>query len=254
MADNQEIKVVVKQRILRGSNQPEFLQRVATVYINGKEYRVSAPPEARGDALDWVRHFSVSQLVDFNSEAEVHDRFGALALEAVKEELEKQKHDANRTPGRHPDGLHCDAQICLKGHVRHCDGMPFDSKSHCTICGASCTEECPSCREPIRGVLLYRPATDYSRPQFCHGCGRPYPWMEDLLTTAHELLEHDEKLSLDDRKNLWGDLQYVMSDPKADLVPAKKKLIEIKLGKATQYVRETILDLMAKTAAEFLKG
>ena len=78
--------------------------------------------------------------------------------------------------------------------------------------------------------------------------------MEDLLTTAHELLEHDEKLSLDDRKNLWGDLQYVMSDPKADLVPAKKKLIEIKLGKATQYVRETILDLMAKTAAEFLKG
>jgi hypothetical protein len=78
--------------------------------------------------------------------------------------------------------------------------------------------------------------------------------MEDRLRTARELLEHDAKLSLDDRNNLWGDLQYVMSDPKDGLVPAKKKLIEIKLGKATEYVREAILDLMAKTAAEVLKG
>jgi hypothetical protein len=39
MTDNPETKVVLKQRVLLGSNQPEFLQRVATVYINGKEYR-----------------------------------------------------------------------------------------------------------------------------------------------------------------------------------------------------------------------
>jgi hypothetical protein len=45
-----------------------------------------------------------------------------------------------------------------------------------------------------------------------------------------------------------------MSDPKADLVPAKRKLIDIKLGKATGYVRETILDLIAKTIAEISKG
>jgi hypothetical protein len=78
--------------------------------------------------------------------------------------------------------------------------------------------------------------------------------MEDRLKTARELLRNDDHLTQDDRNDLWDDLQYVMSDPKADLAPAKKKLIEIKLGKATEYVREAILDLIAKTAAEVLKG
>jgi hypothetical protein len=45
-----------------------------------------------------------------------------------------------------------------------------------------------------------------------------------------------------------------MSNPKADLVPAKRKLIDIKLGKATQWVREAVLDLTAKTIAEMTKG
>ncbi|MGH9774547.1 MAG: DUF2321 domain-containing protein [Candidatus Acidiferrales bacterium] len=165
-----------------------------------------------------------------------------------------QKRDANRAQGVHPDGLHCDAQICLKGHIQHCDGTPFDSRVHCTKCGAPCIDECPSCREPIRGARIFRSGRGYSRPQFCHGCGRPYPWMEDRLKTARELLEHDDKLSPDDRNTLCGLLQDVMSDPKAGPTPAKKKLIEIKLGKATGYVREAVLDLIAKTTAELLKG
>jgi hypothetical protein len=254
MAEDLNIKVVLKQAVLRGSAHPELLQRVATVYINGKEYRVSAPPEAKGNALDWVPHFAVRQLEDFGSEIEIRDAFGALSLKVVKEELEKQKRDANRAQGVNPDGLHCDAQICLNGHVLHCDGTPFDSNAHCTRCGASCIDGCTHCKEPIRGVELYMPAAGYSRPRYCHGCGQPYPWMEDRLKTARELLRNDDHLTQDDRNDLWDDLQYVMSDPKADLAPAKKKLIEIKLGKATEYVREAILDLIAKTAAEVLKG
>ena len=78
--------------------------------------------------------------------------------------------------------------------------------------------------------------------------------MEDRLTTARELLRHDDHLTQEDREDLWNDLQYVMSDPKSDLAPAKKKLLGIKLGKASQYVREAILDLIAKTTAEYLKG
>ena len=78
--------------------------------------------------------------------------------------------------------------------------------------------------------------------------------MEERLRTAHELLRHDDQLTLEERNELWDLLQYVMSDPKADLVPAKKKLIEIKLGKATGYVREAVLDLIAKIATEYTKG
>ena len=67
MVDDISVKVVLKQAILAGSRYPEFLQRVATVYIDGKEYRVSAPAEATGQALDWMSHLSVRQLVDANS-------------------------------------------------------------------------------------------------------------------------------------------------------------------------------------------
>jgi hypothetical protein len=90
------------------------------------------------------------------------------------------------------------------------------------------------------------------RPSFCHKCGRPYPWMEERLQTAKELLSHDEKLSLEEREKLWDLLRYVMSDPKSDLTPAKKKLFEIKIAKALPARREFFLDFMAKLAAELL--
>ena len=77
--------------------------------------------------------------------------------------------------------------------------------------------------------------------------------MEDRLQTAKELLWHDDKLSPEEREKLWGILQYVMSDPKSDLVPAKKKLFEIGIAKALPATREFFLELMAKLAAEMLK-
>jgi hypothetical protein len=44
-----------------------------------------------------------------------------------------------------------------------------------------------------------------------------------------------------------------MSDPKAELVPAKRKLIEFKLENAPKFVREFILDLAAKVIVESAK-
>jgi hypothetical protein len=78
--------------------------------------------------------------------------------------------------------------------------------------------------------------------------------MEERLSTARELLYRDEKLTMEDRPALLELLQDVMSDPQNPLVPAKKKLISIRLERATQYVRDLILDLVAKTTAEVLKG
>lgn len=45
-----------------------------------------------------------------------------------------------------------------------------------------------------------------------------------------------------------------MSNPKADITPAKTKLVTIKLGKAAEWVKDAVIDLMAKTAAEVIKG
>lgn len=87
---------VIEQQQLRGSSQDGLLQRVATVYVDGEEYRVLAPPKAVGDALDWIQHFSVRQQdkESFNSEIIVRNAFSILAIKLVKEELEKMKKDS----------------------------------------------------------------------------------------------------------------------------------------------------------------
>lgn len=252
MIDGLPLKVVLEQRVLHGSNSAEALQRVAAVYVSGKEYRVSAPPRAKGDALDWIPHFAVRVLDGPNSEIEIPDPERSSVLNFVRQELERHKRDVNRALGMNPDGEHCDAQICLRGHVVHCDGTPFRSEAYCTKCGARCIDECPQCQEPIHGMSTYGVAP-YSKPHFCHKCGHAYPWMEERLRTARELLENDDKLSPEDRENVWKDLGYVMSDPRSDLSPAKRKLIEVRLEHASKYVREFVLDLTAKIAAEMLK-
>jgi hypothetical protein len=169
------------------------------------------------------------------------------------EEVKQLARNERRQTGANPDGIHCTAQICKQGHIQHCDGMPFSEKVHCVTCGSKCIDECMHCQEPIRGAVAYTDTSRYVRPQFCHGCGHPYPWMEERLRTARELLDNDDKLSEQDRQSLWGDLQYVMSTPKADLAPAKRKLIEIKLASATGAIREAVMELLAKTAAEMMK-
>jgi len=86
----------------------------------------------------------------------------------------------------------------------------------------------------------------YNLPQFCYDCSQPYPWMEHRLETARDLLENDDELNPDDRENLWSLLQYVMSYPTSDLVPAKRKLIEINLAKAGATTRDMVIDFLAK--------
>jgi hypothetical protein len=45
-----------------------------------------------------------------------------------------------------------------------------------------------------------------------------------------------------------------MSDPRADLVPAKRKLITIRLQQATEAPREFVLDFLVKFAVESAKS
>ncbi len=77
--------------------------------------------------------------------------------------------------------------------------------------------------------------------------------MEDRLTTARQLLDNDDKLTLEEREELWDLLRFVMSSPKADLTPAKRKLIDIKLGKAATYTKELVIEFLVKYAAEMSK-
>jgi len=251
-------RVVIQKRVLSGSDDDQLLQRVATVYVEGdKECRVFAPPMATGDALEWSDHFVVRRLSRVspnpNHEIDVTDADRILVTKLVKEELENMEHNANRPMGVNPDGLHYDAYICLQGHVQSSRGLPFTPGEHCSKCGAVCIDACPDCKTPIRGQSIRSHVNFYQLPAFCYKCGHPFPWMKDVLDTARQLLYHDDKLSQDDRNELWDLLKHVMSDPKSDVVAAKRKLIDIQLGKAASATREALLDLLAKYLAEMSK-
>jgi hypothetical protein len=247
-------KVVIENSVLRGSQQEQFLQRVATVYLDGgDEFRVMAPSKATGDALEWRKQFQVHQPTAHRYNTVTDGRSGSI-VQKVEEELERRKLNSEIwRSGTNPDGRYVAAQICLRGHVLNVNGTDFERGEHCPQCGESCIDACPQCKVAIRGGEIYASVSDYQLPYFCHKCGRPYPWMEDRFQTAKELLIHDDKLLLEEREKLWGLLQYVMSDPKSDMAPAKKKLFEIGIAKALPATREIFLDFMAKLGAEMLK-
>jgi hypothetical protein len=153
-----------------------------------------------------------------------------------------------------------DAQICLQGHVINmfAETDPGRNEEHCSRCGSPTILACLHCKELIRGYHhdaysgVVEPVPTEPRP-FCHKCGKPYPWMEDRLQTAKELLYHDDKLSFEDREKLWGLLQYVMSDPKSDMALAKKKFISIMLENAAAETKDFVQGVLAKLGAEMMK-
>ena len=182
-------------------------------------------------------------------ELEMREPDRSYIIDAMFRELERGKGEAAKAEA---EALYCNAQICIQGDIQSCDGAPFDPSGHCTKCGSKCIHQCLSCKSPIRGLVKYS-AGKYDCPSFCHGCGKPYPWMEDKLRIAKDLLLHAEELSYEDRTELSGLLQYVMSNPKADLAPAKSKLISIKIQKVAGPIKDLVTDLLAKYAAEMSK-
>ena len=252
------LTVVIENAVLYGVSDDNACQRVATVYIDGDRFSVVAPAKLTGESLQHIGHFDVREpskdALDWGADLIVTDNRRSLTLSAVEDELKRQKRDRNRAAGRTPGSIYRDAQICINGHVRSSGGLQINSGEHCNKCGQVCIEDCLKCGEPIRGQVADSFRVGYDVPSFCHACGNPYPWMEELLKTAKELLWHDEKLKLEDREKVWDCLRYVMSDPKADLVPAKKTLIGIYLAKAGDFTRESIENIIAKIAIESMKG
>jgi hypothetical protein len=208
--------------------------------------------------LKWIEHFRIHQTApDGRGWVQANPSLRALAIQSVKEALQNLSEfdrldlDKSRAGGVHPDGEYCWAQICLRGHILRANGLPKQGE-RCPKSNMETGDICQGCQAPIRGQSVT--STAYQLPNYCHACGKPYPWMKDKLDTARELLDHDDKLTLDERNELWGLLQYVMSDPKSDLAPAKSKLIDIKVRDAVQVTRELVLDLIARCFAETVKS
>jgi hypothetical protein len=72
------------------------------------------------------------------------------------------------------------AAICRRGHVVTRDATSSLRTDKCATCGADVLTECPNCGNIIRGSYIVPGligfSEDYTAPDFCGDCGKPFLW------------------------------------------------------------------------------
>jgi hypothetical protein len=80
-----------------------------------------------------------------------------------------------------PPGYFLPAAICRRGHVEATNTKTrADLSERCATCGAVVLVKCPVCGHRLRGrfyVARVIVTQDYEPPDFCDGCGAPFPWV-----------------------------------------------------------------------------
>lgn len=145
------------------------------------------------------------------------------------------------------------ALICENGHVISSYGAT--SQKYCTVCGKETVSLCPNCKASIRGqvdstvvVMMNLP---YTRPNFCHECGHPYPWTEIILDNAVELVALDDELDADSKELIKSAIPYLLVDsPAAPVAAAKYKK---GLEKSSEFLKNALHSLLCDVFSEAVK-
>lgn len=162
-------KVVIHTSVLRFSGHDALMQRVASVYLNGEEYRVWAPSRATGPLLEWqeqltVRIASKSGMGENPVQSETSDAIVKLLVDELTRETEEAEFWGWGNMSDRARFYY--AQICLQGHVIAADGRETREGEHCETCGSRCIHRCEKCNAPIRGKRTMHGMEDYQIPAF----------------------------------------------------------------------------------------
>ena len=148
------------------------------------------------------------------------------------------------------------AQYCLNGHpIITNTEYPTLKSDYCSKCGAKTITCCPNCDAPIRGDIRIT-ATRYAtqkidrtyhsrqRPDFCHNCGKPYPWTEQALEAAKMLINDDESFDQTVKDKLTEVLpDIIVETPKSTLAATRFGKALKSAGKFTaEGLRQFIID------------
>lgn len=153
-------------------------------------------------------------------------------------------------------GQYSVAQICMNGHeiTSMYDETPELRAKFCEKCGESTTTECAKCSSKIRGYYnvpgVFSLET-YKVPNYCHGCGEPYPWTQKLLSNAIDLVELDEGLNKEEKeiiKNAFPDLIFESSNTPVAIARYKKYM-----EKAQSYIKNGVRQIFIDVVSESVK-
>ena len=152
------------------------------------------------------------------------------------------------------------AQICLNGHVINSSSAssPLHNKKFCDKCGAQTITHCQYCDKSIQGYYHspYIIIGSYNKPNFCHECGKPYPWTEAKLSAAKELSDEFENLSPHERETLKKSLDDIIIDtPHTPVATTRFKKLMAKAGKvAADSLKEIIIDVASEATKKAIWG
>lgn len=98
------------------------------------------------------------------------------------------------------------AKICLNGHmITSSMETMHDTDKFCTICGQATITCCTNCNSPIHGSYYAEGIfnlEDPPVPSYCHNCGHPYPWIEERLKAAENIINMLDSLTNDQKRQL----------------------------------------------------
>lgn len=145
------------------------------------------------------------------------------------------------------------ASICRNGHV--ISKYDANAQKHCSICGAEIRSCCSSCNAPIRGLpelnALYLGDRPYTRPNYCHECGSPYPWIEKVIDSAIELIALDIDLDDTTREIIKNSIPDLLVD--SPITPVAVAKYKFGISKASQLIKDSCYNLLVDVLSETAK-
>lgn len=148
-------------------------------------------------------------------------------------------------------------KICEFGHI--VDYGASNDSPYCIKCGSSVVSECSNCSSLIRGAFKlygFYDAEDpllenMEYPNYCYGCGKPFPWTENILNNAVEILALDitvDSLTKDIIRNAIPNL--LVYTPTSPLAAAKYNM---NINKFSQPIKDAMRQLLVDVVSDTLK-
>jgi len=149
------------------------------------------------------------------------------------------------------------AQICLNGHVVNDNyrEYPQHNQDYCDKCGTSTISKCQSCQAEIRGDYhvsgVIGMGGKEKAPNFCHNCGKPYPWTAKKIEAVREMTDELEGITEEEKEKLRNSLDDLVSEtPKSEVAVLRFKKILKKVGTDSY---ESIKSILVDVASEAIK-
>ena len=158
-------------------------------------------------------------------------------------------------------GQYDTAQVCLNGHCINDSAKkyPAHNKNYCDICGEKTITQCYECKTDIRGDYIADFAIiggehNYTPPNFCYNCGKPFPWLERKMKAAVEMVELEEILNAEEINNLKDYTKDITTDTPNAQVSAKRINILLRKIKTNSVpaIRALFVDIASETAKRII--